>query len=229
MPIKGKLPAEEKIKIVINYLSGFMGAKEICAQHGIDKQTLRRWVQRYETRGASGLTSSKQNRRYEPKTKQAAVCAYLNGEGSLKDVCRKYDISDDRMLRQWVKLYNSQKGFKQPNSGGATYMAKSRSTTLEERIKIVSHCIANNKDYGKTSEEFKVSYQQIYGWVRKYEQQGAEGLSDNRGRRKDTGAMTEIEKLNAQLKLKEAENTRLRMENELLKKLDALERGIDQD
>jgi regulator of replication initiation timing len=41
--------------------------------------------------------------------------------------------------------------------------------------------------------------------------------------------MTEVEKLRAQLKLKEAENLRLQMENELLKKLEALERGRDED
>jgi regulator of replication initiation timing len=42
-------------------------------------------------------------------------------------------------------------------------------------------------------------------------------------------SMTEVEKLRAQLKLKEAENMRLHMENELLKKLEALERGWDKD
>jgi regulator of replication initiation timing len=41
--------------------------------------------------------------------------------------------------------------------------------------------------------------------------------------------MTEVEKLQARLKLKEAENLRLRMENDLLKKLEVLERGRDID
>ena len=108
-------------------------------------------------------------------------------------------------------------------------MAKGRSTTLEERIEIVSHCIANNKDYGKTVERYGVSYQQVYGWVSKYEKVGSDGLIDRRGKRKDISSMTEVEKLHAQLKLKEAENLRLQMENELLKKLEALERGRDAD
>lgn len=108
-------------------------------------------------------------------------------------------------------------------------MAKGRNTTLEERIEIVSYCIANNKDYGKTIERYDVSYQQIYGWVRKYEKDGANGLADRRGKRKDEASMTEVEKLRAQLKLKEAENSRLQMENELLKKLEALERGRNTD
>lgn len=108
-------------------------------------------------------------------------------------------------------------------------MAKGRGTTLEERIEIVGHCIANNKDYGKTIEKYGVSYQQIYTWVRKYEKDGFDGLTDRRGKRKEESSMTEVEKLRARLKLKEAENYRLQMENDLLKKLGALERGGDKD
>ena len=108
-------------------------------------------------------------------------------------------------------------------------MAKGRSTTLEERIEIISYCIANNKDYGQTVRQYGVSYQQIYVWVRKYEKDGVDGLADRRGKRKDEASMSEVEKLRAQLKLKEAENLRLQMENDLLKKLEALERGLDED
>jgi transposase len=108
-------------------------------------------------------------------------------------------------------------------------MAKGRATTMEERIEIVSHCIAVNKDYSTTIEKYGVSYQQVYTWVRKYEKDGPDGLLDRRGKRKDISSMTEIEKLRVQLKFQEAENLRLKMENELLKKLEALERGIDKD
>lgn len=102
-------------------------------------------------------------------------------------------------------------------------MIKGRRTTQEERIEIVSFCLANDKDYGKTIDEFGVSYQQIYSWVRKYEKKGVDGLSDRRGKRRDEASMTEVEKLRAQVKLKEAENRRLRIENDALKKLKELE------
>ena len=79
-------------------------------------------------------------------------------------------------------------------------MAKGRKTTQEERIEIVSHCIAHNKDYGKTIEQYGVSYQQIYGWVRKYEVRRAEVLADRRGKRKDEASMTEMEKITCTVK-----------------------------
>jgi transposase-like protein len=180
-------------------------------------------------RGVEGLTPSANTQRYTPEVKRSAVLDYLNGVGSLDVICRKYAISGRRVLRRWVKRYNGHGDFNQPNSGGETYMTKGRDTTLEERIDIVSYCIANSKDYGKAIEQYGVSYQQIYAWVRKYEKDGPEGLSDRRGKRKDEAAMTEVERLRAQLKLKEAENLRLQMENELLKKLEALERGWGKD
>ena len=107
-------------------------------------------------------------------------------------------------------------------------MTKGRKTTQEERVEIVSYCLTNGKDYGRTIDRFGVSYQQIYSWVRKYETKGVDGLSDRRGKRQDEASMTEVEKLRAQVKLKEAENYRLRMENDLLKKLAELERGWDE-
>ena len=108
-------------------------------------------------------------------------------------------------------------------------MSKGRKTTQEERAEIVSYCIANGKDYGGTINQFGVSYQQVYSWVRKYEEKGVDGLFDRRGKRKDEASMNEVEKLQAQIKLKEAENRRLRMENDLLKKLAELERRWDEE
>ncbi|WP_416810569.1 helix-turn-helix domain-containing protein [Coprococcus comes] len=32
---------------------------------------------------------------------------YLNGEGSLQDICTKYGIRSHRQLFDWIKVYNS--------------------------------------------------------------------------------------------------------------------------
>lgn len=103
-------------------------------------------------------------------------------------------------------------------------MTNGRKTTYEERIKIVSFCIANNDDYQKTADKFKVSYQQVYAWVRKYKNNRCEALLDRRGKRKEAINLSKSEKLSMQLKLIEAENKRLKMENDFLKKLEQIER-----
>ena len=38
-----------------------------------------------------------------------------------------------------------------------------------------------------------MSYQQIYSWCRKYNEKGAEGLVDKRGKRKAESEITEVE------------------------------------
>ena len=228
MAPKSKLPTEEKVRLVEAYLAGQINVAALYKIHGIYYKTLSRWVRRYQERGMRGLSPSSSNRKYSYEIKRRAIADYLSGSGSQRDICTRYDISSERMLYQWIKRYNEHGDFVRPNSGGAIYMAKGRKTTLDERIEIVGYCIANNKDYGKAIEQYGVSYQQIYEWVRKYEKSGPDGLSDHRGKRKDAASMTEVERLRAQLKLKEAENLRLQMENELLKKLEALERGRDE-
>ena len=61
---------------------------------------------------------------------------------------------------------------------------KTRETTQEERYEIVKACIDSGLDYGATAEKYKVSYQQVYTWVRKYKELGKPGLEDRRGQRK---------------------------------------------
>ena len=229
MPQITKIPPEEKIKAVQDYLAGYLSQSQFIRIYGLREQRLYEWVRLYKKRGAEGLIPTTTKRKYSPETKRMAVEEYLSGKGSQNDICVKYDISDRKVLRRWIKWYNGHEDFKEPNSGGAIYMVKGRKTTLDERVEMVSHCIAHNKDYGKTIEHYGVSYQQVYGWVRKYEKDGVGGLADRRGKRKDETSMSEVEKLRAQLKLKEAENLRLQMENDLLKKLEALERGRDVD
>ena len=96
-------------------------------------------------------------------------------------------------------------------------MTKGRKTTYNERVEIVAFCIENNDNYQLTSNKYKVSYQQVYTWVRKYKENGYESLRDNRGKRKNIDQMSETEKLNAQIRLLEAKNKQLEMENNFLK------------
>jgi transposase len=103
-------------------------------------------------------------------------------------------------------------------------MIRGRKTTLDERVEIVTHCLENGKDYGLTMKKFGVSYQQIYGWVRKYEEDGIDGLMDRRGKRKPLEAMNEVERLRAENKKLKAEIQLKEIENAVLKKLQEIER-----
>ncbi|WP_415536175.1 helix-turn-helix domain-containing protein [Dehalobacter sp. 4CP] len=85
-------------------------------------------------------------------------------------------------------------------------MTKGQLTTLDERIEIVSYCIAKGKDYSAAIDKYEISYQQIYSWVRKYEVKGVDGLIDKRGKNKPMDEMTEVERLRVENKMLKAEN-----------------------
>ena len=169
---------------------------------------------------------TQKNKRYSVELRTQAVEAYLRGEGSLRKICKKYGIMSDHQLRTWILWYNGHREFKERSSAkGEIYMTKGRKTTQEERAEIVAFCIEHNKDYGLTVETYKVSYQQIYSWVRKYDEGGVDKLKDNRGRTKPMEEMTEVEKLKAEMKILEAKNRQLEIENAFIKKLQELKGG----
>ena len=166
---------------------------------------------------------STKNKKYSVELKLKAVREYLSGEGTQWAICKKYGILSHTQLQQWILWYNGHREFKERTSAkGEIYMTKGRKTTQEERAKIVAFCIEHNYDYGLTVETYKVSYQQIYAWVRKYEEGGVDKLKDNRGRTKPVEEMSEIEKLKAEMKILEAKNKQLEIENEVIKKLQEL-------
>ena len=166
------------------------------------------------------------NKKYSVELKMQAVQSYQNGEGSLREICRKYGISDKHVLQDWIMWYNGHREYKERSSAkGEIYMTKGRKTTQEERAEIVAFCIEHNYDYGLTVETYNVSYQQVYAWVRKYEEGGVDKLRDNRGRTKQVEEITEVEKLKAEMKILEAKNRQLEIENEFIKKLQELKGG----
>ena len=104
-------------------------------------------------------------------------------------------------------------------------MTKGRKTTQEERAERVAFCIEHGKDYGLTVETFKVSYQQIYTWVKKYEEKGVNGLTDRRGKAKPENELTEEDRLRQENKILQATIKDQEMEIALLKKLRELRGG----
>ena len=219
-----KISKEEIIKAVERYKRGETSQKAEAKKHGVSQQMFRDWIRRYETFGADGLENTG-NRKYSSELKESAVKAYLNGEGSHAEICKRYGISSRTQLQNWIKLYNGHRELRPSRGRGSDiYMTKGRNTTYEERVEIVSYCIEHGNDYTAAIEKYGISYQQIYSWVRKYNEKGTEGLVDKRGKRKAESEMTEVEKLRAENRMLEARNRRLETENAVLKKLEEIER-----
>lgn len=216
---------DEIIKAVARYKNGETSQGAEAKRLGVSQQTFQDWIRKHETFGIDGFEHTG-HRNYPRELKKSAVNAYLSGEGSHAAICKKYGISSRTQLQNWIKMYNGHRELRPSGGRGSDiYMTKGKATTYEERLEIVSYCIEHGNDYTATIEKYGVSYQQIYSWVRKYNEKGAEGLVDKRGKRKPESEMTEVEKLRAENRLLEARNKRLETENAVLKKLEELERG----
>ena len=224
MSRKSKVSTEIKVHAVEDYLKGIKSLSEISNELNIYKSAVSAWVRKYKTFGKEGLLNKGYNTSYSPQVKTQAVIDYLDGKGSLDDICIKYKISAIGILQQWIKKYNGHKIFKSHSTKGDKLMTKGRKTTYEERIEIVSFCFANDHDYNLTANKFNVSYQQVYTWVKKYNKDGHNALVDRCDKNKAFEELSESEKFSAQLKLLEAENRRLKIENDFLKKLEEIER-----
>lgn len=222
---KSKYPFELKVQVVQEYESGSAGLKKVCSKFNVSYEAAKKWWVIYQSQGAEGLKETHTNRKWDRNIKLAAINDYLSGMGSLNDICKKYKISYNGILFSWIKVYNdSHKELKSTGSGGHRLMTKGRKVTFDEKVKIVQYCIANGRDYYATMEKYQISYQQIYSWLRKYDEGGIDALVDRRGKVKPENELTDMDRLRIENKMLEAKNIELEMENHLLKKLQEIER-----
>ena len=218
---KSKTSPEFKIMLCQKYLQGEGSTISLAKDYGIGHTALQGWIKKYREHGESCFYSKPGNTHYRKEFKIKCVEEVLLKGYSVDDIVAKYNISDRSVLRCWILKYNANMELKDYDPKREVYMAEARrKTTLEERKEIVEYCIAHDNDYKSTAAHFDVSYSQVYSWVRKYQSQGEEGLTDKRGHRKTDEEVSELERLrreNARLKKKLEENDML---EQLLKKVE---------
>lgn len=224
MPQNVKCTYEERLQLINDYLDGRVGYREAIKRYSKFPFIL----QQYKHNGAEGLKlTDGKNKSYSANIKLAAVTDYITGKGSKITICAKYKISSKAVLDRWIKVYNEHGDFNnRKHSGGGSYMKKARKTTYEERILIAKDCIESGNNYGAMALKYNVSYQQVRTWAKRYSELGEAGLEDRRGKRTVSQTPRTVEEeLRIKLAQLEHENYMLKVERDLLKKLDELERG----
>ena len=222
---KSKFSPEERAQIAQEYLDGKGSAAVLGKQYGASKTAIKTWVRIYKYQGVEGFVRGNGNKTYTAEFKQRCVEMYLRGEGSLREICAKYNIGNHSILERWVKQYTANKELRDYDPGREVYMAGARrKTTQEERKEIVEYCLEHDLDYKNTAAKFDVSYHQVYDWVRKYRAEGEDGLVDRRGRHKSDDEVDELERLRRKVLMLERQLKEERMTVELLKKVKEFER-----
>ena len=215
---------EFRAKVSQEYLDGLGSYDYLSTKYNIGSKTLKQWVAKYRFYGIIAFATKSGNTSYSSDFKTICVEAVLSGEGSVDDIVDKHNISSREVLRRWIKCYNANRELKDYDPKREVYMADARrKTTIEERKEIVEYCLKHNRDYKGTAGIYDVSYSQVYSWVKKYDDNGEDGLSDKRGRHKTNNEVDELELLrreNLRLKRQLEEKD---MVVELLKKVKEFE------
>ena len=215
---------EEKLEILNFYNNSHFTLNEVSELYKVNTRTIKDWQNNYLFFGEDGLERQTNHNNYSKEVKLGAVQDYISGKYSLRETVRRYKLSGTTVLRNWIKKYTSHSELKDSGKGMSQTMTKGRKTTIKERIEIVQTCIAQGKSYRIVAEQYEVSYQQVYQWVKKYEEKGVQGLQDRRGHTKAEEELSNEAKLRLEIQRIERENERLRAENLFLKKLEEIER-----
>lgn len=219
-----KYDPQYKIDIARRCIEGSLSLRSAAKEVGTSTATIHKWVTLYRFQGELGFLPVDKNRMYSQVFKLKAVLECINEHTSPIVVAAKYGIRSSSRLEKWIKMYNNGEDFSHKMSGGSR-MKTSRKTTKEERVQIVKECIVNGYNYGETAIKHNVSYQQVYGWVKRFKELGEAGLEDRRGKRKVTQEpRSEVEKLQIELEQLKHKLYMTEMERDLLKKVKELER-----
>lgn len=221
---KSKHSPEFRAKVSQEYLDGKGSYRILAATYNIGRTTLEKWVSIFRIHGIEAFITTSGNKSYSKEFKLKCVESVLRGEGSTLDIAAQNKIHP-AVLENWIRMYNVHRELKDYCPKKEVYMAETRrKTTMEERKKIVEYCINHKRNYKDTASLYHVSYSQVYSWVKKYDANGIDALTDKRGRHKTDDEVDELERLrreNLRLKRQLEEKDMLA---ELLKKVKEFER-----
>lgn len=228
---KSKFSKEIRIKACEDFLTGKKSAAELANELSVGTWTVRTWVSSYQTHGQIVFDEKPRNKSYSKEFKLQVVSDYLNGDGSQESLALKYNIPSRSMVSQWVKLYNSGKEIKDYDPKGEVYAMKARRTTFEERLEIVRFVLDHDKDYKLAAEKYTLPYSLVYQWTQKYLKYGEQSLEYQKKGPKPKGLipdhLSEKDKLLREVELLKRQLEYAKLENQVLKKKEQLERQAE--
>lgn len=161
--------------------------------------------------------------KYSWKFKLECVNKYKNGEYiATPEKTRNQRRAFMYQVNKWAKNYNDL------GINGLKHSSTNKNWTSEKRFELVAKVLAGNS-IQSVAKNAHIASGQLYQWVKRYNEKGMDGLQCKKGRPTIQHVMkkkTKKTKLSIseqeELKLLRERNEYLEMENEYLKKLDAL-------
>ncbi|WP_338014816.1 helix-turn-helix domain-containing protein [Streptococcus sp. S784/96/1] len=93
-----------KLEIVLKYPEG-PSIGQLIKEYQVSDNTIKEWLRKYQTDGIDSLKENRTWTHYSLELKQTAIEKCLPGQGILRMICHKYNISNTYVLRRWLKKY----------------------------------------------------------------------------------------------------------------------------
>ena len=219
-----RISEEEKLAAVKACLEGKTNPFQAGKALGVSRSLVYHWVQTYKMRGPEGLNLHKKQQVFSDEFKLKVVKEYLAGGKTLAAMQKKYNIAGTAILNDWIREYNRYGNFY--GKFGGLRMTKGTEISFEDRLAVVEEYLSGKNSCMELAREYNVTYQQVHRWVKRFQEMGPAGLEDRRGQpTAQQTPRTPEEELKIRVAQLEHENYLLKVERDLLKKVDEFERG----
>ena len=155
--------------------------------------------------------------KYSHELELEVVKYYLEGHHSRAGTARKFGMPSSTPLKEWIKKYQEH---------GPEGLIKQQKSSYSGEFKqnVVEYMHDNHLSATQTAIHFRLQTPIVLKWERIYYEEGPQGLyKERRGRSRNMESKPKKKKLDKQVEEDLiAENQHLKMENEYLKKLNAL-------
>ncbi len=154
--------------------------------------------------------------KYSDEFKLAIVKYCVEGHHSRDGAAKKYGMPSSTPLKEWIKKYREH---------GPEGLLKQQKSSYSGEFKqnVVEYMHSNHLSATETAIHFRIMTKVVLKWERIYYEEGPQALYEERRGRPRKMSSKPKKKLSKEVEEDLiAENQRLRMENEYLKKLNAL-------
>ena len=155
--------------------------------------------------------------KYSNELKLEIVQYCIDEYHSKYDAAKKFNIPSPTPIDDWIRKYKEH---------GVEGLVKQKKSSYSGEFKqnVVEYMHSNHLSATETAIHFRIMTHVVLKWERIYYEEGPQGLYiERRGRSKNMSSKQKKKNLNKEVEEDLiAENQRLRMENEYLKKLNAL-------
>ena len=227
---KPKYSKEIKLKACQNYTNGKGSFGSIANNLNVNPETVRRWYYEYRNNGENSFKHLQRNRDYPKELKESIVESYISGSGSAVELGSEHNIPVSVLLGWLKKYYN---GMVQTDyiPKAEVYTMKYRKTTFQERLEIVKWVIEHDMNYKGAADNYDLRYSLVYSWVRKYKENGADALKNQKRGPKgkssiDKSSLSETDRLRQELEQEKTLRKQAEFKLEVLKKKEEIEKKL---